>query len=94
MIEAMAAGLPVVMTDVGLAGEVVKTQENGIIVPVGNRAAFLQAMVTLYKDKEKRKILAAAGRQTAQNLQPQTKKEYLARYRQCLEPCAFPPNAA
>ncbi|OHA07071.1 MAG: hypothetical protein A3B34_01875 [Candidatus Sungbacteria bacterium RIFCSPLOWO2_01_FULL_54_21] len=94
VIEAMAAGLPVVMTDVGLAGEVVKTQENGIIVPVGNRAAFLQAMVTLYKDKEKRKILAAAGRQTAQNLQPQTKKEYLARYRQCLEPCAFPPNAA
>ncbi len=35
IVEAMAAGCPVVMTDVGLAGETVKDAENGLIVPVG-----------------------------------------------------------
>lgn len=87
-IEAMVAGLPVVMTDVGLAGEVVKNKENGVVVPVGDQDAFLQAMKMLYEDPEKRKMLAAAGRETAKNLQPATRAEYLACYRECLESCA------
>jgi len=87
VIEAMAAGLPVVMTDTGLAGEVVKNQENGIVVPVGDRRALSQAMETLSKDEKKRKRLATAGRQTAKNLQPATRAEYLAHYRECFESC-------
>ena len=80
VIEAMAAGLPVIMTDVGLAGEVVKNNENGIVVPVGDAQAFLRAIKTLYEDPQKRKQLAAAGRETAKNLQPANKKDYLTRY--------------
>ncbi|TSD03898.1 MAG: glycosyl transferase group 1 protein, partial [Parcubacteria group bacterium Greene0714_36] len=49
VIEAMAAGLAVVMTDTGLAGEVVKNGENGIVVPVGDAQAFLRAIKTLYE---------------------------------------------
>jgi len=85
VIEAMAAGLPIIMTDTGLAGEVVKNQENGVVVPVGDARAFFQAIRELYEQPEKRKHLATAGRQTAQNLRPATRAEYLARYRQCLE---------
>jgi len=94
VIEAMAAGLPVLMTDVGLAGEVVKDQENGFVVPVGDAHAFLQAIETLYKDPQKRKRLAAIACQTAKNLKPAIHTEYLTRYRQCFESCVFPPAAA
>lgn len=91
VVEAMAAGLPVVMTDVGLAGEVVRNGENGMVVSVGDAQAFLRAIQMLYTDPEKRKSLAAAGRQTAENLKPATRAEYLARYRECLESCAYAP---
>ena len=87
VVEAMAAGLAVVMTDVGLAGEVVKNGENGIVVPVGDWQAFLEAIKILYEDPQKRKTLAAAGRETAKNLTPKTRAEYLTRYRECLESC-------
>ena len=45
----MASGLAVVMTDVGLAGEVVKNGENGIVVPPKDEKAFLRAVTELYK---------------------------------------------
>lgn len=86
VIEAMASGLAVVMTDVGLAGEVVRDGENGVVVPVGDKDAFLQAIKMLYKDEEKRKQLAAAGRETAKNLQPRSREEYLVRYRESFDP--------
>lgn len=87
VIEALAAGLPVVMTDTGLAGEVIKNHENGIVVPVGDAQALLQAIKMLYENPQTRKQLAAAGQQTAKNLQPATLPEYLARYRQSFDSC-------
>lgn len=87
VIEAMAVGLAVVMTDTGLAGEFVKNQENGMVVPVGDARAFLEAIKILYQDTEKRKLLAAAGRETARNLTPATREEYLAHYRKSFELC-------
>lgn len=92
VIEAMAAGLPVVMTDVGLAGEVVKNNKNGIVVPVGDAQAFLQAIQTLYKDPQKRNQFADAGLKTAKNLKPRTRAEYLVRYREYLEFCRVEPD--
>lgn len=87
VIEAMAAGLPVVMTDTGLAGEVVKTQENGIVVPVGDLQAFLDAIKNLYEDPIGRLQIAREGQETSKNLKPQTKKEYLARWRESFVSC-------
>lgn len=91
-IEAMAAGLPVMVTDTGLAGEVVKNGENGIVVPVGDAQAFLQAVKTIYENPQKRKFLANAGRETAKNLQPLSPAEYLVQYRECLESCVIKPH--
>ncbi|MDD5547590.1 MAG: glycosyltransferase [Candidatus Pacebacteria bacterium] len=56
--EAMIAGLPVVMTDVGLAGEIVKNEINGIIVPVGDADRLINAVNLLLENGEKRKNLA------------------------------------
>lgn len=84
-VEAMAAGLTVVMTDVGLAGEVVVHERNGIIVPVGDQQAFLHAIKMLYEQPEKREKFARAAQQAVKNLKPATREEYLARYRESLE---------
>ncbi len=88
VIEAMASGLPVVMTDVGLAGEVVKNGENGTVVSVGDKKALLEAVADLYKDSEKRLRFARAGQEAARNLKPGIKDEYLVLYRESFGGCA------
>lgn len=40
IVEALSAGCPVVMTDVGCAGEVVHHGKNGLIVPVGDKGVL------------------------------------------------------
>lgn len=87
VIEAMASGLPMLMTDVGLAGEVVKNGENGIVVSVGNRRAILEAVILLYQNPSLRMRLSDAGRKTAQLLAPAAKEEYLNAYKKALEQC-------
>lgn len=44
VIEALASGAPVVMTDVGCAGEVVRNEDTGLVVPPQNEAAFAEAI--------------------------------------------------
>ncbi len=46
-VESLACGTPVIMSDVGCAGEIVKNGENGIIVPVGDVMAIANAMEKL-----------------------------------------------
>lgn len=50
-IEAMAYGKPVVITDVGLAGEIVHNEYNGLIVPVDNDGALAESLVRVATDK-------------------------------------------
>ena len=44
VVEALTAGCPVVMADVGVAGEVVHNGENGLVVPVGDCRALVRAI--------------------------------------------------
>ena len=44
VVEALSHGVPVVMTDVGAAGDLVRNQKNGFVVPVGDEAALVEAM--------------------------------------------------
>ena len=68
LIEAMAAGLPVITTDVGCAREVARDNEHGLVVPVRDSDAFAKAMLTLNQDKEKRHRFARAAHFTAATL--------------------------
>lgn len=56
-IEAAEHGLPIIMTDVGLAGELIKNGESGLVVPVGNESALLLAMKQIVRDAHLRKRL-------------------------------------
>lgn len=58
VLEAMAAGVPVVATDVGGTGEVVVHQETGLLVPYGDDNALLEAVRLLLNSEEHRRRLA------------------------------------
>jgi glycosyltransferase involved in cell wall biosynthesis len=68
ILEAMAAGLPVVATDVGGVAEAVVDGETGILVPAANPQAFAGALERLLADVELRRRLGAAGRARALRL--------------------------
>jgi glycosyltransferase involved in cell wall biosynthesis len=68
VIEAAAAGVPIVMTDVGCAGEIIKDGENGLVVPPGNVTALAEALERVMKDEALRSALAEAVRRAVANL--------------------------
>jgi len=61
--EAMAAGLPVVATDVGGTGEVVQDGVTGLLVPSKDVKALTEAVEVLLNDPLKMKQLGQAGYQ-------------------------------
>ena len=63
ILEAMAAGLPAVATNVGGNPECVAHQETGILVPPRNHHALGQAVTELIGDGKKRRQMGEAARQ-------------------------------
>lgn len=63
ILEAMAAGLPVVATDVGGVAESVIEGETGLLVPPGDPRALAAALDRLLTDRALRLRLGAAGRE-------------------------------
>jgi glycosyltransferase involved in cell wall biosynthesis len=64
VMEALAAGLPVITTDVAALPEAVTHGVNGWIVPVDDRAALAAALTRLSADTDLRRRLAMAARIT------------------------------
>jgi len=72
LIEAMAAGVPVVATSVGGVPDVLDNGRCGLLVPPGDIESLARAMGQVASDGELRERLARAGReQVASRYQPQ-----------------------
>lgn len=65
LIEAMALGKPVVVTNAGGLAEVVEHQKEGLLVPAGDPVAVAQEIVALLSDSSLRHRLGAAARRRA-----------------------------
>lgn len=65
VLEAMAAGVPVVATAVGGVPDVVRHGETGLLVPPGDPAALAAALASLLADPDRRSALGLAGRRVA-----------------------------
>lgn len=86
VIEAAGFGLPIIMTEVGLAGEVIKDGESGIIIPAGSKEKLVAAILKIIEDENLRKKLgenakAAAGRLPTKE---QTLELYIRSWRKAL----------
>src|ERR1051325_2219964 len=66
ILEYMAAGRPVVATDVGGAREAVVENETGFIVPSGNDESMADRVVSLLRDPEKAHAMGERGRQVVE----------------------------
>jgi glycosyltransferase involved in cell wall biosynthesis len=63
LLEAMASGLPVVVSEAGGSPEVVHHEVNGLLVPVKNAPAFAQALIRLLANPDWAKQLGLAAAQ-------------------------------
>jgi glycosyltransferase involved in cell wall biosynthesis len=68
VLEAMAAGLPVVASDVGGVSELVIDGETGILVRPGDPDRLAEALEGLLSDPDRRRRLGEAGRARAERL--------------------------
>ncbi|WP_390699301.1 glycosyltransferase [Gemmata massiliana] len=62
ILEAMAAGLPVIATRVGGNPEIIAEGETGLLVPASNPEALAKTLLTLWQDSTRRRKMGDAGR--------------------------------
>lgn len=65
--EAMACGLPVVVTNCAENDRWVEDKVNGYLTPIGSPEALAEKLVTLLKDPALRRSMGGAGRQTVES---------------------------
>ncbi|MCX5839559.1 MAG: glycosyltransferase family 4 protein [Deltaproteobacteria bacterium] len=65
LVESMAMGKPIVASRIGGIPDIVRPGENGILVPVGDAAAWAEAIARLCRDPEERRQMGDAGMQMA-----------------------------
>jgi glycosyltransferase involved in cell wall biosynthesis len=70
VVEGLAAGTPVIATDVGGVGEIVQDGVNGLLVPPGDADALGAAIGRLFGDERLQERLRAAARPSVAELAP------------------------
>jgi len=87
LIEAMAAGVPIVATRVGGIGEVVADGSTGLLAPSGDDSSLAQQILRLSENAALRQALGAEGRKRAWALFSEKKMHasYQQLYQEMLE---------
>lgn len=86
IIEATAAGLPTVVSDVGGNREIVEHNRTGFVVPDGDSDALIESITKLLNDKELRLDMGEHGKRRARDLFSRTvnNNQYIQLYQQLL----------
>jgi glycosyltransferase involved in cell wall biosynthesis len=66
LVEAMAAGLPVIASDVDGPREILAEGQYGLIFPAGDAASLAAALIDLHASPDRRRLLADLGRSRAE----------------------------
>lgn len=67
LMEAMAHGLPVICSDIPPNRELVEHERTGMLIPVGDRAAYARAALALIEHPETAQMMGDAGRARIRN---------------------------
>jgi len=84
LISAASAGLPIITTDVGLAGGIIN-KDNSLVVPVGDKKAIVESIVKLMSEDNLRRNLGERARKSVETLG--SKESYLREYKKSWEMC-------
>lgn len=68
VIEAARYGLPIIITDVGCANEVIINNESGILISVGNKNELIRAMNRLIEDRNYAKEIGEKAKNAVEKL--------------------------
>jgi glycosyltransferase involved in cell wall biosynthesis len=88
LLEAMAAALPVVSTDVGGIGDVIEHERNGFLVPRASMARFADELARLYRNPDLARKIGMTARhavRSAYSLERMA-SDYAALYASAREP--------
>jgi glycosyltransferase involved in cell wall biosynthesis len=98
LLEAMAAALPVIVTDSPGCSEFVREEDSGLIVPPRDPSSLAQAMATLIQDAQRRNELSGRSSQRAAGFDwPRVLDRYLEIYRELIgtqRPTLAPPSGS
>jgi len=88
VIEAMSCNKPIVMTDVGVAGEIINDGKNGLIVPINDAGALAEAVIKLYKNPTLAQRIATQARADFEKLpsSQETQKNMIDAWKLMLKP--------
>lgn len=94
LIEAMAAGLPVLASDIPGYNSVVTHERDGVLAPPGDTGALASALTGLLRDPERRNRLSEAGLVTARRYDwPHVATEIESVYEEVLERSQVPSSS-
>lgn len=86
LVEAAASGLPIVTTDVGIVGEVLRNEKNALVCHPTDTRCLVDRLSFLVANKVRRFELGLAAQETAQKM-AQNKDEYYTQFVDALERC-------
>ena len=66
-LEALAAGLPIIATNLPAISNVVINEKNGLTVPTGNYSEFIEPILKLLTDEKKREFMGNNSRKLSEN---------------------------
>jgi len=89
LLEGMAAGTPVISTDIPVVNEIVRDGENGLLIPYDDSAALARSILAVLGDPDLRARLIAGGhRSIAERFDPQVLVERVVEVYQSVQPSA------
>jgi glycosyltransferase involved in cell wall biosynthesis len=85
VVEAMAAKCPVIMTNVGLANELLISGYNGIVIPVDDKKALIESILSIIETPGLKEKITTNAFLTVNSLE--TKEQYLEKYLKSWQNC-------
>ncbi|MBI2639335.1 MAG: glycosyltransferase [Candidatus Sungbacteria bacterium] len=82
VLEAAAAGCPVVMTDVGVAGDIIRDGETGRVIGVKDAQKLAGILKWARQNNQKMRQMAERAQEEVLALSPKTQNEYLLMYKE------------